>query len=147
MLPSTFGPPSRAATSTARRSFAKTRPRFSSLAPFFRFMELHFECPDMALLLGGFAGPSLARQREEALVEPGVACHLGVERRRQQAALLDRHRRARVPGEHLNARAHPSDPWGPDEDRPDRADSPDVDLSLERVNLPPIGVALNPDVK
>jgi hypothetical protein len=43
MLPSTFPPPSRAATSIARRSFEYMLARFWSVAPFLRLMELHLE--------------------------------------------------------------------------------------------------------
>ena len=43
MLPSTLPPPSRAATSTARRSFAYMFDRFESVASFFRLIVAHFE--------------------------------------------------------------------------------------------------------
>ena len=47
MLPSTLPPPSRAATSTARRSFAYMFDRFASVASFFRLIVAHLEWPDM----------------------------------------------------------------------------------------------------
>ena len=47
MLPSMLGPPSRVATSTARRSLPNIRPRFSSVAAFFRLIWAHLECPDI----------------------------------------------------------------------------------------------------
>ena len=47
MLPSTLGPPSRAATSTARSNLANSWLRLASAAPFLRLMVLHLEWPDM----------------------------------------------------------------------------------------------------
>ena len=43
MLPSTLPPPSRAATSTARSSFANRLLRLASAAPFLRLIVDHFE--------------------------------------------------------------------------------------------------------
>ena len=43
MLPSTLPPPSRAATSTARSSFAYMFERLASVAPFLRLIVAHFE--------------------------------------------------------------------------------------------------------
>ena len=43
MLPSTLPPPSRAATSTARRSFAYMFERLASVASFLRLIVAHLE--------------------------------------------------------------------------------------------------------
>ena len=43
MFPSTLPPPSRAATSTARRSFAYMFERLASVASFFRLIVAHLE--------------------------------------------------------------------------------------------------------
>src|SRR5947208_3203484 len=47
MLPSMLGPPSRAATSTARSSLANIWLRLASWAPFLRLIVFHLECPDI----------------------------------------------------------------------------------------------------
>src|SRR5688500_18003020 len=44
-LPSRFPPPSRAATSTVRRSFAHSFERAASAAPFLRLIVAHLLCP------------------------------------------------------------------------------------------------------
>src|SRR5436309_8494103 len=98
MFPSTFPPPSRAATSMARSSFEYIRPRFSSVADFFRLMEAHFECPDIALPLFG--------QLEQLPMHPGVAGDLRMKGRGDQIALADHHRPATVSGQHIDALAH-----------------------------------------
>src|SRR5947199_7532563 len=48
MLPSTLPPPSRAATSIARKSFANIFERFWSVASFFRLIVDHLEWPDIS---------------------------------------------------------------------------------------------------
>src|SRR3954469_13338580 len=68
MLPSTLPPPSRAATSTARRSFAYMFDRFASVASFFRLIVAHLECPDIAL-----------RLPQQILVERGFTHELRME--------------------------------------------------------------------
>src|SRR5215468_9502254 len=76
MFPSTFPPPSRAATSTARRSFANMFERFASAAPFLRLIVAHFEWPDTSHL------------PEQVLVEPGLVHELRVEGCHDERALL-----------------------------------------------------------
>src|SRR3954469_4872288 len=56
-LPSVSPPPSRAATVIARASLLKSLPRLASAAPFLCLIDDHFECPDMALILGGVSRP------------------------------------------------------------------------------------------
>src|SRR5438309_5630159 len=41
-------PPARAATMISRATFVNTAPRFASLAPFWRLIVDHLECPDIA---------------------------------------------------------------------------------------------------
>src|SRR3954465_12321521 len=65
------GPPSFAATISARVSFVKSCPRFASAAPFLCLIELHLLCPDIALL---------PNQVKEALVDARVVGQLGVDR-------------------------------------------------------------------
>src|SRR3954464_5818318 len=76
------GPPSRAATISARASFEKSWPRFLSAAPFLCLIELHLLCPDTHLLL---------HQRKEQLVDTRVAGQLRVEGRDEQAAVSKQH--------------------------------------------------------
>src|SRR5437899_8348124 len=78
MFPSMLPPPSRAATSTARRSFAYVRLRFWSVASFLRLMVLHLEWPDTALHLP-----------QQVPVQAAVADELRVERCHDQRALLE----------------------------------------------------------
>src|ERR1700731_3428873 len=68
-------PPSRAATSIWRMSFAKGFPRALSVAPFLCLIECHFEWPLIAPL-----SPWVGLV-EEPFVDPQVAGELGVERR------------------------------------------------------------------
>src|ERR671933_586373 len=49
-FPAGSGPPSRAATISARESLEKSFPRFASAAPFLCLIELHLLCPDIRLL-------------------------------------------------------------------------------------------------
>ena len=53
-------PPSRAATSTARSSFAYWFDRFASFAAFFRLIVAHLEWPDMRLPSPGSMPQSLS---------------------------------------------------------------------------------------
>src|SRR5437870_4984766 len=140
MLPSTLPPPSRAATSMARRSLEYIRPRFSSVADFFRLIWAHFECPDISGVL------SSARQLEEAAVQAGVPGHLRMERGRHQPALPNDHGAVLVPGQDVHALTDPGDRGGPDEHAPHRPDLLHVEVGLEGVHLAAVGVAFDPDV-
>src|SRR6478736_2181841 len=84
------GPPSRAATISARDSFEKRTPRFLSAAPFLCLIELHLLCPDMPLLF---------YQVEEPRVDAGVVGQLGMEGGDEDAPLLRKHGMAVVLGE------------------------------------------------
>src|SRR5438034_4480118 len=100
MLPSTLGPPSRAATSIARRSFANTWLRLASAAPFLRLIVLHLEWPDIAKNL---AHGRSAGRFEHCPVQSRVAGDLGVKGRRQQLPLTDHHGHPGMLGEDLDA--------------------------------------------
>src|SRR3989339_1015262 len=50
-FPSRSPPPSRAARVISLINFVKILPRFESIAPFFRLIVLHLECPDMTVHL------------------------------------------------------------------------------------------------
>src|SRR5262245_16961156 len=127
------GPPSRAATISARESFEKSWPRFLSAAPFLCLIELHLLCPDIRLL---------PYEVEEPLVHAGVVGQLRVERRHQDAALAQQHRLALELGEHIDAGAHLRDTWGPDEDAPQGPFvSVEVEVGLEARHLAAVGVA------
>src|SRR5947199_4757678 len=121
MLPSTLEPPSRVATSMARRSLAQSLLRFSSWAPLRRLVVAHLECPDISF-------PRLLRQGQEALVQARVAGHLGMECRRQQVPLANDDGTAGVFGEDLDVRAQILDRRRPDEDAGDPADVREVEL-------------------
>src|SRR5256885_15777755 len=87
------GPPSRAATISARDSFEKSWPRFLSAAPFLCLIELHLLCPDMHLL---------PHEVEEPLVDPSVGGQLRMEGRDDHPALAQQHRLAVQLGQHLD---------------------------------------------
>src|SRR5215211_5526180 len=91
------GPPSRAATISARESFEKSWPRFLSAAPFLCLMELHLLCPDIRFL---------PYEVEEPRVHTRVVGQLRVERRDQDATVAQQHRLAVELGQHLDVRAH-----------------------------------------
>src|SRR5689334_19352191 len=105
------GPPSRAATISARDSFEKSWPRFLSAAPFLCLIELHLLCPDIRLL---------PYEVEEPLVHPRVAGQLGMERRDEHPAVAEQHRLAVELGQHLDVRAGFRDPGRADEDAAQR---------------------------
>ena len=86
-------PPSRAATSTARRSFANWLLRLASAAPFLRLIVAHFEWPDTSHL------------PQDVPVETGLAHELGVEGCHDQVPLLQDDRALLVFGEHAHALA------------------------------------------
>src|SRR5688500_11191209 len=77
------GPPSRAATMSARESFEKSLPRRASAAPFLCLIDDHLLCPDMSLL---------PDELQEELVDARVVGELGMERCHQKAALAKEHR-------------------------------------------------------
>src|ERR687898_1975435 len=77
------GPPSRAATISARDSLEKSLPRRASAAPFLCLIELHLLCPDTLLL---------SNDLQEELVDAGVVRKFGMERRHQEAAVAKKDR-------------------------------------------------------
>src|SRR5919199_2214250 len=82
-FPAGSGPPSRAATMSARVSFENSLPRRASVAFFLCLIWAHFECPDIGLrrLLRRL----LAHELEEALVDARVVGQLRMERRHEEA--------------------------------------------------------------
>src|SRR5919198_3474728 len=82
-LPPGSGPPSLAATMIARESFEKSFPRFASAAPFLCLIDDHLLCPDTRLL---------PHEVQEALVHPGVARQLRMERRDEDPPVAREHR-------------------------------------------------------
>src|SRR3712207_6335972 len=110
-------------------SLANILPRLASMTAFLCLVVAHLEWPDMpALPVLSVAAPGASRsagalthQVDERPVEPEVATHLGVEGRRQQRSLPDRHdptggRTALDPAEHLDARTGLLHPRSADED-------------------------------
>src|SRR6478752_678968 len=87
------GPPSLAATISARVSLVKSWPRLASAAPFLCLIDDHLLCPDIRLL---------PDQVDEALVHAGVVGQLRVERRDEEPAPAEEHRLAVELGEHLH---------------------------------------------
>src|SRR5690242_11916255 len=122
------GPPSRAATISARDSFEKRTPRFLSAAPFLCLIELHLLCPDMRLLF---------YQVQEPGVDARVVRELGMEGGDEDAALLREHRMAVVLGEHLDLGTCVVDPGCADEHAAEGLVlALDVEVGLEAVHLP-----------
>src|ERR1041384_318961 len=101
------GPPSRAATISARESFEKSWPRFLSAAPFLCLIDDHLLCPDIRLLF---------YQLEKPLVHARVVGELGMERGDEHSPLPREHRMALVRREDLDVRPGVCDPGRPDED-------------------------------
>src|SRR3954454_21085890 len=129
-------PPSRAATSTNRRSFANSLLRLASAAPFLRLIVAHFECPDMASHLP-----------EQVAVEPRLADELRVEGCHDEVALLEDDWGAVELAEDLHALTDVADDRRADEDAAHRIiDALHVEIRFERVDLTPVGVALDLDV-
>src|SRR2546427_10547363 len=128
MLPATLPPPSRAATSTARRSFAYMFDRLASVASFFRLIVAHFEWPDTWLHL-----------LQQVRVHRRFPHELRMERRHEQVPLLQHDRGPLVLGEHLHAGTDVDDPRRPDEHAAHGMIDPrDLQIRLERVHLPPV---------
>src|SRR5689334_849356 len=132
------GPPSRAATISARDSFEKSWPRFLSAAPFLCLIELHLLCPDIRLL---------PYEVEEALVHPRVVGQLGVERRDQHAAVAQQHRLAVERSQHLHFRAGLRDARRADEDTAQRLVlARELEIGLEARDLPAVRVPCDLEV-
>src|SRR3954470_1089866 len=87
------GPPSLAATISARVSFVKSCPRLASAAPFLCLIDDHLLCPDIRLLSDQF---------QELLVHARVIGQLRMERRDEKAALPEQHRLAVQLRQHLH---------------------------------------------
>src|SRR4249919_2394698 len=104
MLPSTLPPPSRAATSTARRSLAYMLDRLESVASFLRLIVAHLECPDMPLHLP-----------QEVVVERRLADELRMEGCHEQVALLQHDRMPLVRRQDADVGAEVLHPRGTDE--------------------------------
>src|SRR5262245_24427836 len=86
-------------------------------------------------------------------MQPVVAADLRMERRREDRTLAYGHDPTRVgsgldPGENLDAVADLLDPRGPDQHGVEgRVESCEVEVGLERVDLPPEGIAPHGDVE
>src|SRR5438067_8222129 len=132
------GPPSFAATMSARVSFVKSWPRFASAAPFLCLIVDHLLCPDTRRLL---------HLREEQLVDARVVGQLGMECRHEDAPLAREHGMAVELGEDLDVGARVFDPRRADEDRAHRLVAvADVEVRLEAAHLAAERVALHADV-
>src|ERR1043165_1551104 len=105
------GPPSRAATISARDSFEKRTPRFLSAAPFLCLIDDHLLCPDIGLLF---------YQLEKPSVDARVLGELGMKRGDEHAALARQHGMALVLGEDLHVLASFLDPRRANEDAAQR---------------------------
>src|SRR6266536_3250603 len=106
-FPAGSGPPSFAATISARVSFVNSCPRFASAAPFLCLIDDHLLCPDIRLL---------PDQLEEQFVDACVVGQFRVERRDENPAVAEQHRLAFELCEHLDAGAALVEPWGANED-------------------------------
>src|SRR2546421_8628976 len=95
------GPPSRAATISARESFEKSWPRFLSAAPFLCLIDDHLLCPDTTLLF---------YQLEKLLMHTRVVGQLGVKRGDEVAPLSREHGMPVVLGQDLDVRPRLVDP-------------------------------------
>src|SRR3990172_1175688 len=136
MLPSTLPPPSRAATSTARRSFVYMFERFASVACFLRLIVAHLEWPDITLHLP-----------QQVVVETGLAHELRMEGCHNQAPLLQDDRALLERGQNLDAGPDPLDPRRADEHPAHRVlDAAHVDIRFEGVDLATVRVATYGDV-
>src|SRR5690349_13715241 len=133
------GPPSRAATISARESFEKSWPRFLSAAPFLCLIELHLLCPDMSLL---------PDEVEEPLVHARVIGQLRMEGGDQHPALAQEHRVAVQLGQHLHLGAGCGHTRRADEyaaQRPVLAG--ELEIGLEARHLPSVAVPRHLEVK
>src|SRR5207253_8166497 len=133
------GPPSRAATISARDNFEKSWPRFLSAAPFLCLIELHLLCPDMHLL---------PYQLEKAFVDARVIRQLRMEGRDDHAALAEQDRLAVELGQDLHLRARADHPRSTDEHPVQRpVVAGELELGLEARDLAPVGVAIDLEVE
>src|SRR5262249_60575557 len=101
------GPPSLAATISARVSFVNSCPRFASAAPFLCLIDDHLLCPDMSLL---------PHQVQKPLVDARVVGQLRMEGRNEEPSLARQHRVAVDLREHLHIRSRLLEPRRADED-------------------------------
>src|SRR5580765_1352666 len=100
------GPPSFAATISARVSLVNSWPRFASAAPFLCLMDDHLLCPDMSLLPDDL---------EEQRVDASVVGQLGMKRGDEEPTLAQQHRLAVELRQHLDLRPDLADARGADE--------------------------------
>src|SRR6266536_2344636 len=105
------GPPSFAATISARVSLVNSCPRFASAAPFLCLILDHLLCPDIRLL---------SNELQEALVDTRVVGQLRVERGDEDPALTEEHRLAVTLCQHLHSRPRLADTRRANEDTAER---------------------------
>src|SRR3954469_14636011 len=137
-FPPGSGPPSFAATMIARDSFEKSLPRFASAASFLCLIEDHLLCPDTR---------RLPHALQKQFVHARIFRQLGMERRREEAALAQKDGLTVVLRQHLDVGAVVAHAWGADEDAPQRlllAAQPEV--GLEARHLAAVGVAVDVQV-
>src|SRR5690242_18029998 len=128
-FPPGSGPPSFAATMSARVSFEKSLPRFASAAPFLCLIDDHLLCPDTF---------HLSDDVQEPLVNARVVGQLRVEGRDEEPSLARQHRMAVDLREHLDVGPRLLEPRRPDEDRAQRLVAvSDVEVRLEAADLTP----------
>src|SRR5690242_10617185 len=133
------GPPSRAATISARDSFEKSCPRFLSAAPFLCLIELHLLCPDIRLL---------PYEVEEPLVHSRVVRQLRMERGDEDAAVAEQDRLAVELGQHLDAASSLGDARRADEDAAQRLGfARELEVGLEARDLPAVAVSPHLEVE
>src|SRR5438552_4728913 len=126
-FPAGSGPPSFAATMSARVNLEKSLPRFASTAPFLCLIDDHLLCPDTLFL---------PHDVEEALVDPRVVGQLRVEGGDEEPPLARQHRMAFDLGEHLDVGPRLLEPRRADEDGAQGLVAvPDVEVGLEAPHL------------
>src|SRR5690349_16318921 len=137
-FPAGSGPPSFAATMSARVSLEKSLPRFASAAPFLCLIEDHLLCPDTLLL---------PHDVQEALVDARVVGQLRMEGGDEEASLARQHRMAVDLRKHVDVGPRFLEPWRPDEDRAQRLVTvADVEVRFEAVHLATERVPASPVV-
>src|SRR5690348_7872218 len=92
-FPAGSGPPSFAATMSARVSLEKSLPRFASAAPFLCLIDDHLLCPDTF---------HLSHDVQEALVDARVVGQLRMEGSDEKSSLARQHRMAVDLREHID---------------------------------------------
>src|SRR5262252_4405853 len=131
-LPAGSGPPSFAATMTARVSLEKSLPRFASAAPFLCLIDDHLLCPDTHFL---------PHDVQEALMDARVVGQLQVEGRDEEPSLARQHRMAVDFGEHLDVRPGHLEPRRADEYSTQRLVAvTDIQVGLKAPHLTAEGV-------